>query len=357
MPTESVEAEAKTKYLRKLIYWRPVRKTLYVSRKLVLPGFQGVPLFDVVVFFIKGLTKGALNQRAASSAFHFVLAIFPLMLFIFTLLPYFDTTYYSAQLFALLQEFLPENIYPAIEATLSDILYRKHNGLLSIGFISSVYVASSGVNAMIISFNQSLHDVGKRKWFKRRMLSLVFVLGIGIMLIVSFSLIGGFKTFARYLQDEGILDSMAQLYLLRAAKWVSLIAVVYLFFASLYYISPADRTCYKFFSAGATLGTVLFILATQGFKFYVVNFSRYNALYGSIGALIVVLLWTYLVSFIMLIGFELNASIAEAANLKVKDRGSDALTLNRTSRTLSPLRRWRAWKLKRKKRSLGSKTA
>ncbi len=85
-----MDSKAKNKYLRRLIYWRPVRNVMHTSRMLVLPGFQGIPLFDVVVFFIKGLTKGALNQRAAATSFHFVLAIFPLILFIFTLLPYFD---------------------------------------------------------------------------------------------------------------------------------------------------------------------------------------------------------------------------------------------------------------------------
>ena len=149
----------KTKYLRKLIYWRPVREVLHTSRLLVIPGFQGIPLFDVAVFFIKGLMKGVLNQRAAATSFHFILALFPLLLFFFTLLPYFDTTYYAAQLFDFLKDFVPETIYPTIETTMQDILQRKHNGLLSVGFISSIYVASSGINAILISTTQvSAHN-------------------------------------------------------------------------------------------------------------------------------------------------------------------------------------------------------
>ncbi len=346
---------AKNRYLRKLIYWRPVRNIMHTSRLLVLPGFQGVPLFDVVVFFIKGLTKGALNQRAAATSFHFVLAIFPLILFIFTLLPYFDVSYYSAQLFSLLREYLPESIYPPIEATLSEILHRKHNGLLSLGFISSIYVASNGINAILVSFNQSHHSIEKRKWLKRRIVSIIVIIAIGIVLLVSFALIGGFKSFASYLQTEGILDTTTQYYLLKAAKWVLLIGVVYLFFATLYFYTPAERSHYRYFSAGATLGTVLFILTTQGFKFYIVHFSHYNALYGSIGALIVFLLWTYLNSFILLIGFELNASIAGAASKKISPSSDETVSLNRTSTTGSLLKRWQKWQARRRERKSISK--
>lgn len=348
-----MDGSTKTKYLRKLIYWRPVRKILHTSRMLVIPGFQGVPLFDVTVFFIKGLMKGVLNQRAAAVSFHFVLAIFPLVLFFFTLLPYFDTAYYAGQLFSLLKDTLPENVYPAIEKTLIDILQRKHNGLLSVGFISSIYVASSGINAMLVSFNQSHHSIEKRKWLKRRLLSILMVLIIAIVVLISFTLIGGFRIFVRHLEQEGILDTTAKLIILKSLKWFLLISIVYLMFAALYYCTPANRKNYTFFSAGASLATVLFILTTQGFNFYILHFSRYNALYGSIGVLIIFLLWTYINSFILLIGFELNASIAEARTEKFASEGELMLKLNRTSRTASPLKRWQHWqrrcKLKRER--------
>ena len=338
----------KTKYLRKLIYWRPVREVLHTSRLLVIPGFQGIPLFDVAVFFIKGLMKGVLNQRAAATSFHFILALFPLLLFFFTLLPYFDTTYYAAQLFDFLKDFVPETIYPTIETTMQDILQRKHNGLLSVGFISSIYVASSGINAILISFNQSHHSIEKRKWLKRRLMSMLIVVIIVIVVIISFTLTGGFKIFVRYLEQESILDSAAKMFMLKAAQWILLIVIVYFAFASLYYYTPAVRTHYTFFSAGATLATILFILTTQGFNFYITHFSQYNALYGSIGVLIIVLLWIYLNSFILLIGFELNASIAEAhLTLNTDADSEDKLSLNRTSRTSSPMQRWKRWQRRR----------
>ncbi len=348
------------KYLRHLLYWRPVRTVLHTSRMVVIPGFQGVPLFDVMFFFIKGLMKGVLNQRAAAASFHFVLAIFPLMLFFFTLLPYLDTDYYAKQLFVFLKDSLPASIYPTIEHTLADILHRKHNGLMSIGFLSSIYVASNGINAILVSFNQTHHAIEKRKWLKRRLISIVMVFIIAVAVIVSFTLVGGFRTFMRYLETEGILDTATKMFFLKTAKWILLISVVYFSFAALYYFTPANRKSYNFFSAGASLATVLFILTTQGFNYYVIHFSRYNALYGSIGALIVFLLWTYINAFILLIGFELNASISEASSERKVYEGANAeerpLKINRTARTNSLARRWKRWKtryMQRKSKDIG----
>ncbi|MBO5963669.1 MAG: YihY/virulence factor BrkB family protein [Bacteroidales bacterium] len=336
-----------TKFLRKFIYWRPVRNILHASRMVVVPGFQGIPLFDVAVFFVKGLIRGVLNQRAAATSFHFILALFPLILFLFTLLPYFDTTYYAMQLFDFLKEMVPSSIYPTIKSTLNEILSRKHTGLLSVGFVTSIFVASNGINAILISFNQTHHTIEKRRWLKRRLMSILIVVLIPIVLIISFTLTGGFKLLVNYLVQEGFLYSEISILMLKIAKWIVLIGIVYLAFASLYYYTPASRTHYTFFSAGATLATFLFLLTTQGFNFYIIHFSQYNALYGSIGALIIVLLWIYLNSYILLIGFELNASIAEAHILKAKESNDDLPKLNRTSRTLSPIKRWKKWKRRR----------
>ncbi len=337
----------KTKFLRKLIYWRPVRNILHTSRMVVVPGFQGIPLFDVAVFFAKGLIRGVLNQRAAATSFHFILALFPLILFLFTLLPYFDTTYYAMQLFDFLKEMVPSSIYPTIESTLNEILSRKHTGLLSVGFVTSIFVASNGINAILISFNQTHHTIEKRKWLKRRLMSILIVILIPVVLVISFTLTGGFKLLVNYLVQEGILYSEISILMLKIAKWIVLIGIVYLAFASLYYYAPASRTHYTFFSAGATLATILFLLTTQGFNFYIIHFSHYNALYGSIGAFIVVLLWIYLNSYILLIGFELNASIAQAHTQKRTEQSEDLPTLNRTSRTSSPIRRIQRWRKRR----------
>ena len=226
------------KYLRKILYWRPVRTLLHYSRLVVLPGFQGIPLFDVAIFFIKGLAKGAINQRASSAAFRFVMAIFPMLLFLFTLLPYFDTQYYSNQIFTFLKDILPLNIYQPIEATLIEILSRKYNSLMSIGIVAAIYASSSGINAMMISFHTSKHEsIEKRSWWKRRLISIVMVIFGVFGIIIVLTLLGGFKWFINYLVAEEIINTTFQIICLQIIRWVVIISMIYFALSSLYYFS------------------------------------------------------------------------------------------------------------------------
>lgn len=334
------------KYLRKLLYWRPVRSTLHLSRLIILPGFQGVPLFDVLSFFFQGLVKGFINQRAAALAYHFVLAIFPLLLFFFTLVPYIPIESLYLQVLELIVSFVPDSISDKIITVIDGIFLKKHQGLMSIGFISSIYVASSGVNAMMVSFNNSKHSTKKRNWFKRRLISIGLVFAIGMVVVFSFILIIGSKAFFNFLLNNGIIEQGFMLFLLKTAKWILLIALVYIMFVMIYYYTPADKSNFKFFSAGATLATILFLVSVSGFNFYISNFSRYNALYGSIGALIIFFLWVYLISFVLIIGYELNASIASAVtehNSKQKKdliEGERPLHISRSAGNKSAYRRW-----------------
>lgn len=330
------------KLLRKLLYWRPVRNTLHYSRLIVLPGFQGVPLFDVTVFFINGLTKGSINQRAASLSFHFFLSLFPLLIFFFTLIPYIPIDNIYEQIYILINEFVPASSQGAIGKTIDGIFKQKHQGLMSIGFISSVYVASNGINAMIDSFSQTKHNIEKRSWIKQRLRSILFVFGIATGVLISFLLIMGSKFIINYLASNTEL----LWFLLKISKWILLISTVYFMFVMLYYYTPTNRENFKFFSAGASLATLLFILTTFGFNFYIEHFSRYNALYGSIGALIIFLLWIYLNSHILLIGFELNASIAHAITdghrvKRLDEEGEEKLHISRTASNRSSYKRWR----------------
>ena len=303
----------KKQIIRNILYFRPVREVLHFSRNITLPGLQKMPVFDVVKSFISGVYRSRLNQRAAAIAFHFILAIFPLMLSFFTLLPYIPISKLYIQLYEMLQELLPESLYMQAVNILDDIIMRKHNGLMSIGFITSVYVASSGINAVLISFQAKQHNPNeKRSWLKRRALSIIIILLIGIAMIFAFSLIVGFKSLTTYLIGNDYITGNTQLLLLRTAKWTLLIGLIYFIFAAIYYLAPICKKGYRFISVGATMATLLLILTTQGFNFYISSFSHYNMLYGSIGALIVLMTWIYLNCFILLVGFELNASIVTA---------------------------------------------
>jgi len=336
------------KLLRKTLYWRPVRSVLHVSRLVVLPGFQGVPIFDVMYFFFNGIMKGYINQRAAALSYHFVLALFPLLLFLCTLLPYIPIDSLYLQVYVFIQDMLPEAVSHKVIETIDVIFLKKHGGLMSLGFLTSIYVASSGVNAIIIYFNSSKQNSKKRTWIKRRMVSIGIVFAIGFVVILSFALIVGSKAFFNFLLAKGLIEQGFMLFLLKTAKWALLVSLVYIMFVLLYYYSPIDKSNLKFFSAGATIATTLFILSISGFNFYISHFSHYNALYGSIGALIVFLLWVYMISYILIIGFELNASVAHAVSEGYKKETSQELIegetpmhISRSGSNKSIYRRWK----------------
>ncbi|MBQ9253339.1 MAG: YihY/virulence factor BrkB family protein [Bacteroidales bacterium] len=327
-------------YWRKFLYWRPIRTMLHASRLLVLPGFQGVPLFDVLLFFIKGLTKGVLNQRSAALSFHFFLSLFPMILFLFTILPFLNLESYTEQILESVDAFLPESAFDYVSHTITDIISRKHRGLMSISIISSIYVASSAVNFLIITLNQSQHTQKKTKFLKRRLISIALVIGLSIGLIISIALILFSKKVIFYLIVNETIKTFFQYYVLKVLKWVIIIILIYLTFAIMYYVVPANKKGYRFFSAGATLGTVLFILMSQGFNLYITHFSRYNALYGSIGAMIIFLLWIYLNSYVLIIGFELNAAIADAYThgLSTSAKNKYDLHISRTAKNIISVR-------------------
>lgn len=330
--------------LRKILFWRPVREVLHCSHLLVVPGFQKVPIFDVIVFFIKGLTKGSLNQRSAAISFHFFLSLFPLILFLVSLLPFLHLDFLTEKMLAVVQEFAPNSVGDYISNTITDLMHHKHKGLMTIGFFSSIFVSSSGVNALLLSLNSSQHTNKKRSAWKRRLISVGLTIGIAVGIIISMLLIIFAKRLILYLFANDIIKNLLQFYILRVVKWIMIVLIIYLVFAMIYYVAPVDKRGYRFFSAGASLGTVSFILSSQGFNWYIIHFSRYNALYGSIGAMIIFLLWIYLNAYITLIGYELNASIADAytqgRSLNNKgEKDKDALRIPHSTQNMSSLDR------------------
>jgi len=309
---------------------------------LVLPGFQGVPLFDVILYFVKGLKQGVINQRAAALSYHMFLSLFPLLLAGFTLLPFFHLDNYIPIILETLENILPTSTHDFMQTTITDLLSKKHKGLMGIGFVSALWIASSGFNSLLLTFNQSFHANKKIKFLKRRTIALLMVLGIFIAVIVSLSLILFSRKLISYLIINDAIKTFFQLYVFKVIKWAIIVLLVYMSLASIYYVTPANRTGYKFFSAGATLSTIMFILMSNGFNWYIINFSSYNALYGSIGAIIIFLLWIYLNSYVLILGFELNASIAEAymnINSNSKKNKKSTLSISKTSINMLNVRR------------------
>ena len=289
---------------------RWIHNLLESVKRIKIPGFGGMALYDLLTFFVRGLVKGAIDQRAKSLAFSFMLAVFPAILFFFTLIPYIPVEDFQETLMNTIKQFLPPNTFAATEDTITDIVVRKSGGWLSLSFILALTFATNGIDAMMKAFNKTYHTIETRSFLKQRLVSLVLVLLISLIVIVAVVLIIVGPDLLRYLLDRGWIQDEITYYIIELAKWLIIIAMIFFTVSTVYYLAPATRQHFRFFSPGSFFATVLFLLTTLGFDVYINNFSRFNALYGSIGSLVIIMIWLYLNSLILLLGFELNASIS-----------------------------------------------
>ena len=307
------------KFLTQIVDSKIVQKPLTFSKRIIIPGFDGMPLFDVLVFLIKGLRQNSLTTRASSLAFRFFLALFPMIIFLLSLLPYIPIQDFYHELLLILKGLLPKEAYRASAETIDDLFNKQHNALLSFGFLFAIYLASDGVNAMILAFQSSYHVTKKASFIKQRLSSLLLLVILTLLMIFAVGLIVFSEVFISYLINHNILTDGLSIILLNIGKLIILLLIFLLGISSIYYIGSLGNRGFKFISAGSTLATLLAILLSVGFAFYVNNFATYNKIYGSIGTLIVIMLWLYFNSLVLLIGFELNASIDHAKEVKLNN--------------------------------------
>lgn len=284
--------------------------------KIVIPGFDGLSLLEVGTFFIEGTKKGYLNTRAYSLAFQFFLALFPLIIFLFTLIPFVPIAGFQDELMLVLGSILPSTAFDMAQETIMDIVNKPRGGLLSVGFVLALYFSTNGVNAMINAFNKSYHVTATGNFLQQR-LNAVVVLFIMVLLVIAgiTGLVYGNIFIDNLHAKNGHLANWI-LWTLNTIKIVFVLVLYFLGISFIYYFGSIKKNRWKFISAGSTLATVLSLALTYIFGYYVNNFGTYNKVYGSIGALLVIMLWLYLNSLILLIGYELNASIKKARHAK-----------------------------------------
>jgi membrane protein len=281
-------------------------------RKLVLPGFDGVPINQVIVFVIKGFRKGVLVTRASSIAFNLLMALLPASIFLFTLIPFIPIPNFQQELIRLFENILPSNAFDFLETTIIDIVTHKSSGLLLFMFVATIVFSTNGIHAVIHAFVVSAHTFKTRSWVNQRKISVVLLLIVIFMISISGFLVIFGKIFVTRLVVLHIIKRRFVIYFLIFLRWLLIVVLLFLAISFLYYFAPAKKTGFKFFSPGSTLATLLFILTSLGFSAYVNHFGQYNKLYGSVGTLMVILIWLYLNSIAILIGFELNVSIMAA---------------------------------------------
>ena len=282
-----------------------------IFKKIKPVGFNGLSIYDVTIFFIKGLQEGAITTRASSLAFNFFLAFFPSIIVFFTLIPYIPISGFQETLMEILSNILPPSTNAATFNTLEDIINNQRGGLLSIGFILALYFSTNGMSSLIQAFNSSYHIRENESILKHQLLSIILTIILSALVFLTIILIIFGKAAILYLIEYEII-SQNQITLLNIAKWVILTFMLFIGITTIFNFGHSIKSRTKIFSPGALLATLFIILTSVVFSYYIDNFSQYNKIYGSIGTLIIILLWIYFNAIILLIGFELNASIINA---------------------------------------------
>lgn len=277
-------------------------------QKIKMPGLEGMTLYNLLDMYIRGIIKGAFTARAGSIAFSFFIALFPFALFILTLIPFVPIDGFQDDLMSFIFSAIPsEGTRNAVSIVLDDIAKNKYGGLLSFGFLLSIFLMTNGVNAIFSSFENTYHDIKTRSIIRQYSVSLIISLVLAFLLFITVGVIIFLGFLIRSLNQQGIVGD--------AAFWIGIVQIIILLLmvlisvSILYYFGTREGKKISFFSAGTIFTTILFIINFQIFKIYLEKFAQYNQLYGSIGTVLIIMLFIWLNSIILLLGFELNTSL------------------------------------------------
>jgi len=276
------------------------------GKKIKVPGLEGMSLYDVLEMYAIGIVKGALTTRAGGIGYSFFMAVFPFLLFILTLINYIPIDGFQDALMEFIKDALPPETFGAVKPILDDIILNQNNGLLSFGFIASIFLMTNGVNAIFGGFEYSYHVKEVRNVVRAYFISLgvSIVMTLFLMLTVALSIFYGIGL--KKLNTENFIVSD---FWLKFGTGILFVFMIFTIISMLYHFGTKSGKYSSFFSPGAIFTTVLSIFTFYLFSIYVTEFSKYNELYGSIGTLLILMLFVWLNAIILLLGFELNASI------------------------------------------------
>ena len=283
-------------------------------KQIKLPGFEGLSVYDLLELYIIGIVKGTLTTRASAIAFSFFMAIFPFLLFVLIVIPYIPIDDFKIEFLSFLDSFLPPNTSDFFYDSIYENINTGRGGLLSSVFLLSIFLMANGVSAVFSGFENSYHQQLTRNVIKQYLYALGVALILAILVILTVAVFGYFEIYAiqpllERLNEEGLTKKGSNVAWIVFAKYLFFVIMIYLVTATLYYFGTTEGKQSKFFSIGALLTTLLIILTSYLFGIYITKFSQYNELYGSIGALLILMFYLWLNSNILLLGYELNASL------------------------------------------------
>ena len=300
--------------------WPYVKELFSFLKKIKLPGFEGLSIYTLLELYTIGIMRGALSSRASSIAFSLFMALFPLLIFLITLFPYLipliklENQDFDLQFLLFLESFLPDatsEYFGDIYAQLKD---QKKGGILSSSFMLSIFLVANGVNAIFSGFEYSYHVALSRNFLKQYAYALMVGLILSLLVIISaitFFYVEFYfvKQATNYFTDLGVNEEYQINFWDMLAKNFFFAGLTYFAISLLYFFGTVEGRKIRFFSPGALMTTVLFYFTSWGFGVYVEKFASYNELYGALGGLLILMLFIWLNSNVLLLGFELNASL------------------------------------------------
>ena len=310
----------KIKHKRFFLQWDPGRRVINWMKKVRFKKHDNISLYKILRILLNNLMNNEILDRANGVAYNFILAIFPGIIFLFTLIPYI-TVYFpeitNESILQFLSAELPASMVDVVSSTVLDILSNQRGGLLSIGFLFALFLSTNGMMALMRAFNASYKTIENRGAIKMRLIAtgltfnLTFVLFLSIILLVVGQIVLDYV--ALNLSDFTWINlTDFTFFLLFVIRLLVIFVAFFLSIATIYYFGPAIHYNWRFFSIGSFLATALCLLVSYGFSYYVTNFSTYNKVYGSIGVLIAIMVWIQLITIVLLVGYEVNASIHDA---------------------------------------------
>lgn len=292
-----------------------IKQFLRFLRLLRIPGLKGFSMYDLLELYVVGIIRGALTARAGSISFSFFMALFPFLLFVLNLIPFIPTFFnienFDTVLLDFIETLLPSDTHTFFSGIFQDIQSKPRGGLLSSVFVLSIMLTANGVNSIFTSFEVSYHVKELRNIFKQ------YLFALGVSVLLAFLLLIAVIAFIYFKLTFQDLLSEAQDWI-AWGQYIFFIILAYFSISILYYFGTIQGKLTRFFSPGALMTLLLIICTTYLFGIYVDRFSNYNQLYGSIGALLIFMLYSWINSIVLLLGFELNATIS---HLKQEEKG------------------------------------
>ncbi len=313
----------KFKHKRLILNWNPGKVMINWTRGIRFSRRENVSLYSIINVFLRNLENDQIIERANGVAFNFTLAIFPAIIFLFTLIPYINELFPFVSRQSIMEfvgTMLPRSMSETISGTMMDIVSNTRGGLLTFGFLFSLYLSTNGMMSLMRAFNACYKTVEKRGEFKMRMIATALTIGLAFVIFLSLALLIIGQLMVDYaiahLHEISFLN-LDDLKILLLLRFVVIFIAFFLTIATIYYFGPAIHYNWRFFSIGSSVATFLTLLVSYGFSFYITNFGTYNKLYGSIGVLIALMVWIELVTVVLMVGYEINASIHKAVYLKI----------------------------------------